>query len=61
MSFVTVPNVVEWAEDYVAARRGSWVQDRLHFDRRIKDTEEHIGWVFSASHRIKIISSLQKL
>lgn len=49
----------EWAEDTIA-RRGTWVQDRVRFEYRIRETDKLIGYVFYPDHRKKIMPILKK-
>ena len=55
---ITVNEPTDWSPDiYHTARIGPWMQaavDRHRFERRIKQTEDVIGHIFSAAHRDSI-------
>lgn len=55
---VTVYEPYDWSPDvYRAARKGYWMQaalDRHRFKRRIRETEDVIGYIFNLDHRDSI-------
>ena len=44
----------DWVEESREARKGTWIMDRLWFQRRVRYAEQNIGWVFQTQHRMII-------
>ena len=50
VQLIPILNELEWWADYREARRDHWSIDSARFRHRIRETEELIGWIFSAEH-----------
>ena len=46
----------DWTErDYIGARRGTWIVDRLRFERRIRELSNIIEPILSNEHRLVVL------
>lgn len=60
-TFISIPNRIEWANDYESARKGPWEQyyrDHLRFAKRIESANHLLSQVLDSNHRTKVFRDL---
>ena len=48
----------DWIEESKEARQGTWIRDRLWFERRVSHAEQNIAWILQTQHRQRIQKGL---